>query len=94
MIKPTAQRALDEIEKGGKWNGKFYGNFIYVDGKKYQIDTNESMYLDSKDIFLREVSFLNGISLSNTNNTNRIENNTENNEFNNDQNPFLYMLHK
>jgi len=95
MIKPTAQRALDAIENGGFWNGKFYGEFIYVDGKKFQVKTSEGLYSDTESIFNEEIA-----KIRNTNHTTNHANvnkskgsdNEFDNEFELDQNPLLFLL--
>ena len=41
--------ALEAIKKGGKFNGKFYGKFIYVSNKKYQIDDRDAFLITLKN---------------------------------------------
>lgn len=34
---------LEQIKNGAKWNYKFYGNYLYVNGKKTNVLDNEKM---------------------------------------------------
>ena len=94
MIKPTAQKALDAIENGGFWNGKFYGQFIYVDGKKYQVKTSESLYSDTESIFNEEIAKIRNTNHVNVSNKKNVQDNEFDNEFELDQNPLLFLLNK
>jgi len=50
-LKSYEKLAVEAIKKGGKFNGKFYGKYIYVSNAKYQID--------NKDEFLAALNFQN-----------------------------------
>jgi hypothetical protein len=47
-FKSYEKLAIEAILNGGNFNGKFYGKFIYVSNKKYQID-NKDAFLEAID---------------------------------------------
>jgi len=56
-LKSYEQKAVEAITKGGNFNGKFYGKFIYVSNQKYQIDNHEAFLAALNNIPLMQAGF-------------------------------------